>query len=78
MGFLVWFNLLETGDMNAPVPSTKMHEIMLGLDTDYERLDRKTKFIAAGATDRHGNIMVEALERSARAWLKISKGKKLF
>ena len=78
MGFVIWLNLLETRNMNFPVPSFEIREIMIWLNKNYKNLKRKQPLMDAGAFDENGRIYVKALERSARDWLEISKGKKPF
>lgn len=68
MGFLIWMNLLETGDPNSPIPIADMEDIIRGRNTHYETLDRKTAMLKAWAIDEAGNVKIEAIELSARDW----------
>jgi len=47
MGFLIWMNLLETGDPNLPVATADMKDIIRARNIRYETLDRKTAMLKA-------------------------------
>ena len=71
MGFLIWMNLLETGDPNLPVPIADMEDIIRGRNTNYETLDRRTAMLKSWAIDEAGNVKIEAIERSTRDWKRL-------
>lgn len=73
MGFLIWMNLLETGDINQPVPTGNMMAVIRGENRSYETLDRRSAMLDAGVIDQFANILPGALERAATAWKRISK-----
>lgn len=73
MGYMIWMNLLETGDMNLPVPSWDMMDIIRGQNRNYVTLDRRSAMLESGVIDFYANIIPGSLERALRAWKRVSK-----